>query len=126
VLLPLQATFTLQSDERPDIGFRTYTSLDAATQEAAKSRLFAGLHFPSANDDGQLLGKLVAEYVYDNFLKSSAAKGTATPKPVLALQPYSVSTQRGATQERPVQAAAGSSSSSSNKNKRLRLSRHMH
>jgi hypothetical protein len=71
-------TFSLQSDERPDIGFRTYTSLEAATQEAAKSRLFAGLHFPSANNDGQLLGKLVGEYVFDNFVTSPAAKTPAS------------------------------------------------
>jgi hypothetical protein len=69
-----QVTFSIQSDERPDIGFRTYTSLQAAANEAAVSRLYAGLHFPSANNDGQLLGRLVGEYVFDNFEKSGAAK----------------------------------------------------
>jgi hypothetical protein len=74
----LQATFSIQSDERPDIGFRTYTSLQEAANEASVSRLYAGLHFPSANIDGQLLGKLVGEYVFDNFAKSGAAKVPAS------------------------------------------------
>jgi hypothetical protein len=69
-----QVTFSIQSDGAPGIGFRTYTSLQAAATEAANSRLFAGLHFPSANWDGQNLGKLVGSYVFDNFPASPAAK----------------------------------------------------
>jgi hypothetical protein len=76
---PLQVNFRLQSDGAPDIGFRTYASLQDAANEAANSRLFAGLHFPSANWDGQLLGKRVGEYVFDNFLDSPAARPVTSP-----------------------------------------------
>jgi hypothetical protein len=82
-----QVTFSIQSDGAPDIGFRTYTSLQAAANEAANSRLFAGLHFPSANWDGQELGKLVGSYVYDNFLNSPAAKVSKLQRNVWSLAP---------------------------------------
>ncbi|KIZ04789.1 hypothetical protein MNEG_3169 [Monoraphidium neglectum] len=71
------AKFTIISDGAPDIGPRSYTSLQAAANEAADSRLFAGLHFNRSNYDGQDLGRLVAEYVYDNFEKSPAVVGKA-------------------------------------------------
>jgi hypothetical protein len=105
---PVQVTFRLQSDGAPDIGFRTYTSLQDAANEAANSRLFAGLHFPSANWDGQLLGKRVGEYVFDNFLDSPAAKAVTSPAPKLQGQaPASVGVRQAAGVKPAVVTEAG-------------------
>jgi hypothetical protein len=49
---------------------RSFTSFEAAAQEATQSRLFAGVHFPFDLSTGQRLGADVADFVVDNFLTS--------------------------------------------------------
>jgi hypothetical protein len=58
---PLQVEFTLRSPGAPWVGERRYSSLTAAAQEVADSRLWAGVHFPSSNADGFALGRSVAK-----------------------------------------------------------------
>ena len=66
--------------ERDDIQFqinfggtpnmiRTYGSFSAMTNEAARSRVFAGVHFPFDTAAGQSAGRNVANYVFLNYLK---------------------------------------------------------
>ena len=47
---------------------RSFTSLPAAAEEAALSRIFAGQHFRFDETTGQKLGRDVADFVLDNFL----------------------------------------------------------
>jgi hypothetical protein len=44
---------------------------------AADSRLLAGVHFKSANDDGAKLGKLVASKVFDRVQPAKGATGSS-------------------------------------------------
>ncbi len=66
--------------ERDDIQFqinfggtpnmiRTYGSFSAMTNEVARSRVFAGVHFPFDTVAGQSAGRSVARYVFLNYLK---------------------------------------------------------
>ena len=48
---------------------RTYRSFSAMTNEAARSRVFAGIHFQSDTAAGQSAGRNVANYVFQNFLR---------------------------------------------------------
>lgn len=78
----LQVTFTIGSENAPWLQKRTYKSLTAAATEVGDSRLYAGLHFPSANADGLKLGRLVGGKVFDKItpkgfvaVRSSDGKG---------------------------------------------------
>lgn len=48
-----------------------------AVNSAADSRLLAGVHFKSANDDGAKLGKLVASKVFDRIQPAKGASNKA-------------------------------------------------
>jgi membrane-associated phospholipid phosphatase len=48
---------------------RNYTSFWQAADEAGMSRIYGGIHFMADNVDGTILGRDVAGYVLDNFLK---------------------------------------------------------
>lgn len=54
-----------------------------AVNSAADSRLLAGVHFKSANDDGAKLGKLVASKVFDRI---QPAKGAGSNKAAVAAE----------------------------------------
>jgi hypothetical protein len=58
-----QVDFTVRSEGAPWVGERRYSSLTAAAKEVGDSRLWGGVHFPSANADGLTLGRLVAKQV---------------------------------------------------------------
>jgi hypothetical protein len=45
---------------------RSYQSLSDALDEVINARVFAGIHFRKACEDGTELGKAVAEYVIAN------------------------------------------------------------
>lgn len=80
--LHLQVKFTISSEGTPWIN-RTYDSISAAAKEVGDSRVYAGLHFGSANDDGLKLGRLVADKVYDQITAKgvsvrSASTGSST------------------------------------------------
>ena len=70
------AEVVLSSFFGPDVAFstssaglpgvtRSYTSFRAAAEEAALSRLYAGIHFRFSNQDGLTTGRAVARYVLD-------------------------------------------------------------
>jgi hypothetical protein len=47
---------------------RSFPSFSAALQEIKDARVFAGIHFRTACDDGQALGVSVADYVLENAM----------------------------------------------------------
>ena len=59
--------FSVTSEVMPGVE-RSFTSLEAAAEEATQSRIFAGVHFPFDLSTGQRLGVDVADFVVDNFL----------------------------------------------------------
>jgi hypothetical protein len=69
-------SFTTGSDFLPG-AFRTFNSFSAAADEAAISRLYGGIHFRSANEDGLEAGLKIGEWTFEHFLK---AKGNRSRK----------------------------------------------
>jgi hypothetical protein len=45
---------------------RTFHSFSEALENVKDARVFAGIHFRTACDDGTVLGKAVAQYLLDN------------------------------------------------------------
>jgi hypothetical protein len=68
--------FTTGSDFLPGVT-RHFTSFSAAASEAAASRLYAGIHFRSANDDGLRGGVEIGEWTFTHYM---AAKGNRSRK----------------------------------------------
>jgi len=61
--------FSVTSDSPTMVGVtRSFTSFTAALEEIKNARVFAGIHFRSACDDGNVLGIGVADYVLGNAL----------------------------------------------------------
>jgi membrane-associated phospholipid phosphatase len=60
--------FTTGSDSSPLV-FRSFTSFSAAAREAALSRLYGGIHYRSANDDGLTAGSAVGTWTFRNYLQ---------------------------------------------------------
>lgn len=48
---------------------RSFPGFSAAADEIGMSRIFGGIHFPSANYQAQAQGRMIADYVFDNFLR---------------------------------------------------------
>lgn len=48
---------------------RSFTGFSAAADEIGMSRIFGGIHFPSANYWGQAQGRAIGQYVCANFLR---------------------------------------------------------
>jgi hypothetical protein len=46
---------------------RTYVSFWQAAEEAGQSRIYGGIHFQFANEDGLAAGTALGNYVFDNF-----------------------------------------------------------
>ena len=61
------ASFTIGSDVMVGVT-RSFDNFSSALQEIKDARVFAGIHFRSACDDGQLLGDEVGNYVLENAL----------------------------------------------------------
>jgi PAP2 superfamily len=57
--------FSMESDLMPGV-VRSFRSFSSALDEVGNARIFAGIHFRSATDDGQTVGASVAEYVLDH------------------------------------------------------------
>jgi hypothetical protein len=57
--------FTMDSDLLLGVT-RSFRSFSSALDEVKNARIFAGIHFRTACDDGQKLGKTVAQYVLEN------------------------------------------------------------
>jgi hypothetical protein len=60
--------FTTGSDFLPDV-FRRFPSFSAAAAEAAASRLYGGIHFRAANEDGLQAGIDIADRAFNEFLQ---------------------------------------------------------
>ncbi len=48
---------------------RSFRSFTSALNEVKNARIFAGIHFRSATDDGTALGASVASYVLENAMQ---------------------------------------------------------
>ena len=59
--------FTTGSDFLPGVQ-RTFASFSAAAREAALSRLYGGIHFRSANEDGMAAGVSIGTFVFERLL----------------------------------------------------------
>ena len=66
--------FLLESQVDGD-WLRYYPSFTAALGELADARVFAGIHFRTACDDGVVLGGEVAEYILDNLMGRIRGEG---------------------------------------------------
>lgn len=60
-------TFDLESDGLFGVA-RTYHRFSDAAREAGDSRIYGGIHFQSANREGQRLGRAVGQHVMANYL----------------------------------------------------------
>lgn len=60
--------FSVTSELTPGVT-RYYSSFSAAVDEVRDARVFGGIHFRSACQDGQAMGRKVAQYVLDNALQ---------------------------------------------------------
>lgn len=61
-------SFTTGSDFLPGV-FRSFNSLSAAANEAAISRLYGGIHFRFANEDGLESGLRIGEWTFTHYLR---------------------------------------------------------
>ena len=59
--------FTVENDLMPGVT-RSFRSFSTALEEVKNARIFAGIHFRSATDDGQALGTKVADFVLEHAL----------------------------------------------------------
>jgi hypothetical protein len=57
--------FSVESDLMPGV-VRSFKSFSTALEEVKNARIFAGIHFRSATDDGQSIGASVADYVLEH------------------------------------------------------------
>ena len=60
--------FTIGSDFLPGVT-RSFTSFSAAASEAALSRIYGGIHFRSASEDGLASGVAIGEFTFENYLQ---------------------------------------------------------
>ena len=61
-------SFSTFADDLPDVS-RTFTSFNSAAEEAGISRIYGGIHFNFANQDGLASGRQIAEFVLANYLR---------------------------------------------------------
>ena len=62
-------SFSAKSDVLTDIPARTFPSFSAALAEIKNARIFGGIHFRTACDDGQALGIQVGNYVLEHAIR---------------------------------------------------------
>jgi membrane-associated phospholipid phosphatase len=67
VLHSNEVPFSVGSDALPGV-MRSYTNLSLAAEEIGMSRIYAGIHFLSADLDGLATGRSIGAYVFQNFL----------------------------------------------------------
>ena len=68
-----RAEFNVTSEVLPGVE-RSFTSISAAAEEATLSRIFGGQHFRFDLTTGQRLGREVADFVVDHFLRPGQPK----------------------------------------------------
>ena len=71
-----QASFTFTSGKPFEGITRSFTSFSQAARESADSRVYAGIHFRSACEDGLVLGRKVGQRAVD-ALPAAGAEVTA-------------------------------------------------
>lgn len=59
--------FTVGSDSLPAV-MRSFQKLSDCADEVGASRIYGGIHFPSANRDGKTCGKRIGDHIVTNFL----------------------------------------------------------
>jgi hypothetical protein len=62
-------SFSVKSDVLTDIPARTFPSFTAALAEIKNARIFGGIHFRTACDDGQALGIQVGNYILEHAVR---------------------------------------------------------
>jgi len=62
-------SFTSSAEGSPAVGDRSFTSFSQASQEAADSRLYGGIHYRFDNEDGKQGGIALAQFVFANELQ---------------------------------------------------------
>ena len=62
-------SFSITTSTAPGGVFRSYASFSQAAEENMNSRVWLGVHFRTACEDGRRQGKQVANYVVDHFLR---------------------------------------------------------
>jgi hypothetical protein len=60
--------FTTGSDFLPGVA-RDFAGFSAAAEEAALSRLYGGIHFRSANNDGLTAGITIGEWTFARYMQ---------------------------------------------------------
>jgi hypothetical protein len=66
--------FTVQSPAAPG-WVRVFPSFSSAVDEVADARVFAGIHFRAACEDGEVLGSEVAAYILENRMRRIHGEG---------------------------------------------------
>jgi PAP2 superfamily protein len=66
--------FTTGSDFLPDV-FRSFSTCLDAAEEAAASRIYGGIHFRSASEDGLDAGTSIGEWTVTNYLQPKHNRG---------------------------------------------------
>ena len=61
--------FSIESDTTPGVT-RHFGSLTAVVEEIGMSRIWGGIHFRSADVDGQALGRKIGDWVFDHALQT--------------------------------------------------------
>ena len=61
--------FSVKSDVLTDIPARTFPSFTAALAEIKNARIFGGIHFRTACDDGQAAGIQVGNYILEHAIR---------------------------------------------------------
>jgi hypothetical protein len=67
-------SFTSGSDTLPNVT-RSFSNLSSAAEEAGISRIYGGIHFMTANQNGLQLGVQIGGYVVQNFMVAKKSKG---------------------------------------------------
>jgi hypothetical protein len=82
--------FSFTAPMAPLTGIPTTREFDSfwdAAKEAGMSRIYGGIHFSFANEDGRELGEDVAEWVLDSFAQSASAEAVALTGIAFAADP---------------------------------------
>jgi hypothetical protein len=67
--------FTDRSGQKHNLGQRSFTSFEAAAAEAAISRLYGGIHYRAAIENGMRQGRCIGDNVIDYISLRSQPQG---------------------------------------------------
>ena len=69
-------TTTSTTATNPDVEVRSFNSFTQAADENGDSRVIVGIHFRSAVETGQRMGREIGRYVYQNLLRAEPCDDT--------------------------------------------------